>query len=90
MAKQNYIGKSLEDLLPERQEQVRAMLRKEFAAFFTQMTSNTATWPRISDQELVEALADSLLDMGKQRGLGVALLQTFVHELQDRANQSLN
>lgn len=90
MAKQNYIGKSLEDLLPERQEQVRAMLRKEFAAFFTQMTSNTATWPRISDQELVEALADSLLDMGKQRGLGVALLQTFVHELQDRVNQSLN
>ena len=52
MAKQNYTGKSLEDLLPERQKQVRAMLRKEFAAFFTQMTSNTATWPRISDQEL--------------------------------------
>lgn len=90
MAKQSYTGKSLEDLLPERQKQVRAMLRKEFAAFFTQMTSNTPTWPRISDQELVEALADSLLYMGKQRGLGVALLQTFVHELQDRVNQSLN
>lgn len=90
MAKQNYIGKSLEDLQSYRQKQVRAMLRKEFAAFFTQMTSNTATWPRISDQELVEALADSLLDMGNQRGLGVALLQTFVHELQDRINQSLN
>lgn len=90
MAKLNYTGKGLGDLLPERQKQVRAMLRKEFAAFFTQMTSNTPTWPRISDQELVEALADSLLDMGKQRGLGVALLQTFVHELQDRVNQSLN
>ena len=90
MAKQNYIGKSLEDLLPQRREQVRALLRKEFAAFFNQMTTNTTTWPRINDQELVEALADSLLDMGRQRGLGVALLQTFVHELQDRVNQSLN
>lgn len=89
-AKSGYLGKTLDEVTPYRREQVRATLRREFADFFNTMTVNTPTWPAISNQQLVEALADALLDMGKERGLGVALLQTFVYELQDRVNQSLS
>lgn len=66
------------------------MLRTEFADFFTSMTTASDTWPAISDQELVDALADALVLMGKRRKLGVSLLQTLVHELQDRVNDRLN
>lgn len=69
---------------------VAAKLRQEFTKFFVTMTTETAEgWPKIDDSHFVDALADSLLEMGKQRGLGVALLQTLVHELQDRVNQSV-
>jgi hypothetical protein len=79
----------LRELSVRRQALVRKILRKEFTDFFVTMTSSTERWPTIDDQELVEALADSLIEMGRQRGLGAALLQTFVHELQDRVNQSI-
>ncbi len=71
--------------------QVRAVLRKELTDFFVALTTaDGLEWPSIDDQELIDALADSLLLMGKQRGKGTALLQTLVHELQDRVNLSLN
>jgi hypothetical protein len=74
-----------------RKANVRTLMRKEFTDFFVTMTTATDRgWPTIDDQELVDALADSLLAMGDARGKGVALLQTLVHELQDRVNQSLN
>lgn len=69
---------------------VRKKLREEFAGFFTEMTTATDMWPEISDQELVEAIADALIQMGERRGKGTALLQTLVYELQDQVNQSLS
>lgn len=81
----------LKDMSPPQQARARAILRKEFTDFFTAMTTpDAAKWPSISDQDLVDALADSLLAMGKQRGKGVALLQTLVHELQDRINNEMS
>ena len=73
-----------------RQATARKMLRAEFADFFTAMVTPSATWPALTDQELIDALADALVAMGKRRGLGIALLQTMVHELQDRVNAHTN
>jgi hypothetical protein len=83
-------AQSLELMSPERQALVRKMLRDEFADFFTEMTTSTGRkWPNINDQEMVNAIADALILMGKRRSMGTALLQTLVHELQDRVNDSL-
>jgi hypothetical protein len=74
-----------------RQELVSKTLRREFAAFFKEMMTaeKDTNWPAISDQELVDGLADALIDMGEQRNKGVALLQTLIHELQDRVDDRL-
>jgi len=82
----------LEQLTPENRALARQILRREFADFFSSMTSGSKSdnWPHIGDQELVDAIADSLIVLGKRSGRGVALLQTLVHELQDRVNQTLN
>lgn len=81
----------LEKMSKMKQELVRETLRNEFAEFFVLMTTTTGPeWPSISDQEMVNAIADALVMLGKSRGKGNALLQTLVHELQDRANQTLN
>jgi len=82
----------LEQLTPENRALTRQILRREFADFFSTMTKASAAenWPKIGDQELVDAIADALIVLGKRGGRGVALLQTLVHELQDRVNQSLN
>lgn len=81
----------LESMKPAVAAKVRRALRREFADFFVAMTTETGEgWPAIGQQELCDALADSLLDMGDRTGRGTALLQTFVHELQDRINQRLN
>ena len=66
---------------------VRKTLRKEFTDFFTTMTSSTDQWPDISDTELIDAIADSLIVMGERRKMGAAMLQTLVYELQDRTNK---
>lgn len=71
--------------------QMRAILRTEITDFLVTLTTpDDIRWPAVPDQELIDALADSLVAMGKQRGMGTALLQTLVHELQDRVNFSLN
>lgn len=81
----------LESLGSKRQVVVKRMLRSEFSDFFTQMTTATGPqWPSINDQELVDAIADSLIDMGRRRGKGIALLQTLVYELQDRVNSTVS
>jgi hypothetical protein len=81
----------LEAMSEMRQKLVRETLRNEFADFFLQMTTSTGPqWPDINDQELVDAIADALVMLGRHRGVGVALLQTLVYELQDRVNQNLN
>lgn len=69
---------------------VRAALRREFSAFFTTMLTPEPGWPALSDEEFVDALADSVVDVGKRTGRGVAMLQTFVYELQERINDQLS
>lgn len=79
------------ELSETRKQLVRETLRNEFADFFIEMTTATDEgWPTVNDQELVEALADSLVMLGRSRGYGIALLQTLIHELQDRVNSNQN
>ena len=67
------------------------MLEREITAFFTALTgSSERGWPEISGQVLADALADSLLALGAKRGMGVGVLQTLIHEMQDRVNIKLN
>jgi hypothetical protein len=67
---------------------VQKTLRKEFTAFFTTMTTEQPNgWPAIAPQDFVDALADSLIEMGKASGKNQALLQTLVFELQDRISK---
>lgn len=65
---------------------VRKRLRIEFSDFFTEMLREEPHWPPIPDDEFVQALADSLMDMGERTGRGVALLQTMIIELQEQVN----
>lgn len=81
---------TLETMSKVRANAVRKKLREEFAAFFITMTTETEKgWPGISNQEFVNALADSLMTMGERRELGTAYLQTLIYELQDRVNTKL-
>lgn len=84
------MANDLNDWSAARRQMVRNTLRTEFADFFVKMTTSTGPrWPNIGDAELVDAIADALVLMGKQRGLGVAMLQTLVYELQERVDQNL-
>ncbi len=67
----------------------RKVLRREFASFFTTMTTAKGDWQAIPDEEFVTAIADALIQMGKEKGKGVALLQTLVYELQEKINTEL-
>ena len=70
-----------------RRDAVRRVLRIEIRDYLSTVSTSVAdSWPDIPPQELTEALADALLDMGRQQGLGTALLQTLVYELQERVN----
>jgi hypothetical protein len=71
-------------------ERAYAVTRREMTAFFRKLRTPQPGWPGIPDQSFVNALADSLLDLGKDSGTGVAQLQTLVHELQDRVNSHLS
>lgn len=70
---------------------VQRITRQEFANFFETFcgpkTQNN--WPGISDQELLNATADALFELGKRRGKGIALWQTFIFEMQDRLDETL-
>ena len=70
-----------------RRATVRRVLRTEIRDYLSTVSAGVSdSWPDIPPQELTEALADALLDMGRQQGLGTALLQTLVYELQERVN----
>lgn len=74
-------------LQAKRRETVRRVLRSEIADYLTTVSAGVAeSWPDIPPQELTEALADALVDMGRRQGFGTALLQTLVYELQERVN----
>lgn len=74
-------------LQAKRRETVRRVLRSEIVDYLTTVSAGVAeSWPDIPPQELTEALADALVDMGRQQGFGTAMLQTLVYELQERVN----
>ena len=65
---------------------VKATMRKQIAIFFTEMCREEPDWPHVEQEQLVEGIADALIDMGTLSGTGVAMLQTLVYELQERVN----
>ena len=71
-----------------RSSQNKAM-RRQIAAFFTELQREEPSWPAVSQELLIDGLADALLDMGKASGKGSALLQTLIYELQERLNANL-
>ena len=75
---------------PALSKQVRDCLRKEFTDFFHEMTRPETNWPSITDEQLVDAIADALVEVGKRNGRGVAMAQTLVYELQERVNKQLS
>lgn len=68
---------------------VRAVLRKEFTDFFNEMLRPEPGWPGISNQEFIDALADSVMAVDQANGQGIAMLQVLVHEVQEKINRSL-
>ena len=65
----------------------RRVMEREFTAFFElALLSPLRGWPPVTEQVLADAIADSLIALGKKRGFETALLQTLVYELQDRIN----
>jgi hypothetical protein len=71
---------------PALSKQVRDCLRKEFTDFFHEMTRPERNWPSITDQQLVDAIADALMDLGARNKRGIAMTQTLVYELQERVD----
>lgn len=65
------------------------VLRREFTTFFKRMTIPAPGWPAIPPQAFVDALADSLVAVGKE-GKGLAYVDTLVSELQDRSKKMKN
>jgi hypothetical protein len=58
------------------------MLRREFADFFTALTTANDSWPPISDDQLTTAIAQALGDMSERRRNGSRLLRDVVLKLQ--------
>lgn len=69
----------------------RTALTRSLKAYFEAcLIDDKGMAPAFTMDEFTDSLADALFQMGKQRQLGVAVLQTLVHDLQDRINQSLS
>lgn len=70
---------------------VRQLMRQEITKFLVTMVTEQPdkNWPAIAPADLVDALADSLIEMGKTQKIGAALLQTLIHDLQDKVNAHL-
>ena len=60
------------------------IMTKEFSDFFHEMLKVEPGWVAVTDQQFIDALADSLIRTGERSGRGFAILQTLVYELQDR------
>jgi hypothetical protein len=68
----------------------RKILRNEFTDFFVIMTSPSATWPAITDDQLTDAIAEALITMGERRRQGDTLLRALVDKLNARIPRTLN
>lgn len=75
-------------LPPEFKAKAIACMRKEFTDFFNTMLTPNEQWPAVPHDDFIASLAGALVDVGQQNKLGKALLQTFIHELQDHCNNA--
>lgn len=71
--------------------QTMEVLTRQFTIFFREMLRPEDNWPRPSDEQFIEAVAESLVAVGNEvaDGRGIAMLQTFVFDLQDLINAGL-
>lgn len=70
---------------------VRDLMRQEITKFLVAMVTEQRdkNWPAIAPTDLIDALGDALISMGETQELGVAMLQTLIHDLQDKVNAHL-
>lgn len=83
--------KSLEPAAALHHQKVMRVLNREFTKFFTDMLTPEPGWSRPSDEQFIEAVAQSLVAVGNtvREGRGLAMLQTFVYDLQDLINSDV-
>lgn len=73
----------------KQQVNTRVLTRNLLAFFEASMLSDDGV-PNFTMQEFTDSLANALLQLGSNNGVGIAVLQTLVHELQDRVNTKLS
>ena len=66
----------------------RVLTRNMHAYFEGCLIDESGQLPAFNWSEFTDSLADALQEMGESYGMGQALLQTVVFELQDRLSQS--
>ena len=83
--------KSLESAAALHHQKVMRVLNREFTKFFADMLTPEPGWTRPSDEQFIEAVAQSLVAVGNtvREGRGLAMLQTFVYDLQDLINSDV-
>lgn len=71
---------------------VRRALRAEIYDFLKLMSDPQPdnNWPAIPREELLDAVADSIIQLGGDDVSGAAMLQTLVFDLQEKVNAKLN
>lgn len=65
----------------------RRVLTRNMTAYFEGvLVARDGSFPAFSMQTFTESIADALMSLGQKHGYSTAVLQTLVHELQDRIN----
>lgn len=61
------------------------VLTRAFSGFFKEMLRPQPSWSRPTDEQFIEAIAESIVAVGNEvrEGRGIAMLQTFVYDLQE-------
>lgn len=76
---------------PRKNNQILNALNEKLTACFTDLLQMKPGWTRPTDEQFVQALAESVVAVGNKvkDGRGVAMLQTFVYDLQDLINAGI-
>lgn len=76
---------------PRKNNQILNALNEKLTACFTDLLQAKPGWARPTDEQFVQALAESVVATGNKvkDGRGVAMLQTFVYDLQELINADI-
>jgi SWIB/MDM2 domain len=76
---------------PRKNNQILNALNDKLTACFTDLLQAKPGWTRPTDEQFVQALAESVVATGNKvkDGRGVAMLQTFVYDLQELINADI-